>query len=63
MYDAEAQKKYKEKVKKYTTTFSLSDDDKATVQILNDLISASGLSANTYIKNVLKEHVNRKLQE
>ena len=63
MYDAEAQKKYQEKVKKYTVKFTLSDDDKATVQTLDDLILSSGLTANAYIKNVLRDHVNRKLQE
>lgn len=63
MYDAEAQKKYQEKVKKYTVKFTLSDDDRATVQTLDDLILSSGLTANAYIKNVLRDHVNQKLQE
>lgn len=63
MYNAEAQKKYQEKVKKYTVKFTLSDDDRATVQTLDDLILSSGLTANAYIKNVLRDHVNQKLQE
>ena len=63
MYNAEAQKKYQEKVKKYTVNFTLSDDDRATVQTLDDLILSSGLTANAYIKNVLRDHVNQKLKE
>ena len=63
VYYSESSKKYHAKVKQYKVQFSLSDDDQATVNTLNDLISASGLSVNAYIKNVLREHVNQKLQE
>lgn len=63
VYYPENAKKYHAKVQQYKVQFSLSDDDQATVNTLNDLISASGLSANAYIKNVLRDHVNQKLQE
>ena len=63
VYYPESVKNYHAKVQQYKVQFSLSDDDRATVNMLNDLISVSGLSANAYIKNVLREHVNQKLQE
>lgn len=56
-------KSYQNKIQTYSIKFSLSDDDQATVHMLNDLISESGLTANAYIKNVLRDHVNQKLQE
>lgn len=63
MNKAESQAKYLQKVKKYTIMFSLSDDDRATVNFLENEMAEKGLSANAYIKGILTEYVNNKYKE
>lgn len=62
VYYPESAKKYQDKIKQYKVTFSLSDDDQATVRILDELIEESGLSANAYLKQLLRKHVDEYLQ-
>ena len=54
------QAKYREKTKKYTVVFSLSDDDQSIVNFLENERQEKGLSSNAYIKGILIEYVNNK---
>lgn len=60
VYYSDIQKKYNEKIKKYTVKFSLSDDDQSIVAFLENEMQEKGLSANAYIKEILTEYVNNK---
>lgn len=59
VYYPDAQKKYKDKynkqTKQYNVRFGLSELDIA--EELDQLISNSGMGANSYIKNILIQHV------
>lgn len=57
-YYPDSQKKYKSKIKKYTTSFSLSDEDQAIVAFLENEMQERGMSANAYIKSILIQYVN-----
>ena len=60
VYYPESQKKYNEKIKKYTIQFSLSDDDQSIVAFLENEMQEKGMSANAYIKDILTQYVNSK---
>ena len=59
VYYPEARKKYeikyRQKTKQYNIKFGLSEQD--IVFDLENLISASGLTANAYIKNIIIDHI------
>lgn len=59
----DSHKKYNQKTKQYKVQFSLSDDDRATVNFLENEMAEKGLSANAYIKGILTEYVNNKYKE
>lgn len=60
VYYPESQKRYNEKIKKYTIKFSLSDDDQSIVAFLENEMQEKGMSANAYIKDILTQYVNSK---
>lgn len=62
-YYAESQKKYNNKVKLYAVKFSLSDDDKSIVAFMENEMQEKGLTANAYIKGILKDYVNAKYRD
>lgn len=59
-YYPKSQADYRKKIKKYTVSFSLSDDDKSIVSFLENEMKEKGISSNAYIKGILRDYVNAK---
>ena len=56
-YFAESQKRYGEKCVKYTVKYTLNENEVSAIVV--DTIEKSGLTANRWIKNAIKEKLER----